>query len=104
MNCPKCGAVMREREKADLIIDICPNCRGVFLDAGELEKLTERESRYYDDYYDDDDDDSLYRRDRGRRREGEYERGPARGGRPGQRRKGFLSSIFESFGEGGADD
>jgi Zn-finger nucleic acid-binding protein len=58
---------MREREKEDIVIDICPNCRGIFLDAGELEKLTVVEDRYYrsrgyrDDDDDDDDDD-----DRGR--------------------------------------
>jgi Zn-finger nucleic acid-binding protein len=48
---------MREREKGDVIIDVCPSCHGVWLDPGELEKLSERERRYYDDDDDDDWDD-----------------------------------------------
>ena len=61
---------MREREKGEIVIDICPQCRGVWLDAGELERLGERESRYYDD---DDDDDWEKRgwQDRDPRREGQ---------------------------------
>jgi Zn-finger nucleic acid-binding protein len=107
MNCPKCQTVMREREKGDLIIDVCPNCRGVFLDAGELEKLVSAEERVYERrgwQYDDDDDD-----DYGRGRGG-YRDEPARAGsydsrnqRP-HKKKGFFSSIMESFGEGGVED
>ena len=107
MNCPKCQTVMREREKEDVILDICPSCRGVWLDAGELEKLVAVEQSVYERRgwrYDDDDDDDDYARGRG------YSEGP--GGRPadydqrGQRprkKKSFLSNIFESFGEGGSD-
>ena len=50
---------MREREKEDVIIDVCPNCKGVWLDHGELEKLVEIESERagkYRRYYEDDDD------------------------------------------------
>jgi Zn-finger nucleic acid-binding protein len=109
MQCPKCGTAMREREKGDVIIDICPNCHGVWLDADELEKLEVREQRYYDDDDDDDYDrrgDRGYGREReyGRDREPEYQRsGGDRYGRP-QKKKGFLSNMFESFGEGGGGD
>ncbi len=108
MNCPKCQIHMREREKDDLIIDICPQCRGVWLDAGELDKLSIRERGYYDDDDDDrrprerrDDDrdrsrpDERYRSDDRDRRE-EY----SRGDHTQPRKKGFLSTIFESMGEG----
>jgi hypothetical protein len=106
MNCPKCQTVMREREKGDVIIDVCPSCHGVWLDPGELEKLSERERRYYDDDNGDDDD-----WDDDRRSYGSNDR-PSRvqdsrtdtRARPQQRKKGFLSSMFESFGEGGGDD
>jgi hypothetical protein len=30
---------MEERERHHVTIDVCPRCRGVFLDRGELEKL-----------------------------------------------------------------
>lgn len=40
MNCPVCDGVrMREVEKNGVLIDICPNCKGVWLDRGELDKL-----------------------------------------------------------------
>lgn len=53
MNCPKCGTAMREREREVgdgatrelVVIDVCPSCGGVWLDGGELEKLTELEGR-----------------------------------------------------------
>jgi uncharacterized protein len=43
MKCPQCPEtilVMTERQGVE--IDYCPNCRGVWLDRGELDKLTER--------------------------------------------------------------
>ncbi|MEF3301550.1 TFIIB-type zinc ribbon-containing protein [Paenibacillus sp. GYB003] len=42
MNCPVCdGVKMREVEKDNIMIDICPSCKGVWLDRGELDKLME---------------------------------------------------------------
>ncbi|VVE67349.1 hypothetical protein PCA31118_02565 [Pandoraea captiosa] len=43
MKCPVCGTpdlLMTERQGVE--IDYCPNCRGVWLDRGELDKLIER--------------------------------------------------------------
>lgn len=43
MNCPVCKdakLVMSERQGIE--IDYCPNCRGVWLDRGELDKIIER--------------------------------------------------------------
>jgi len=40
MKCPVCEDVkMREAEKEGVMIDICPSCKGVWLDRGELDKL-----------------------------------------------------------------
>lgn len=39
MKCPKCGADLQEREFHHVKIDICPECRGTWMDAGELEML-----------------------------------------------------------------
>ncbi|WP_374121371.1 zf-TFIIB domain-containing protein [Paenibacillus sp. LHD-117] len=40
MNCPVCDDVrMKEVQKDDVLIDVCPACKGVWLDRGELEKL-----------------------------------------------------------------
>jgi Zn-finger nucleic acid-binding protein len=37
--CPNCNASMQEVKREDVAIDMCPSCRGVWLDRGELEKL-----------------------------------------------------------------
>lgn len=40
MRCPVCEVTrMREVEKNGVLIDICPDCKGVWLDRGELDKL-----------------------------------------------------------------
>lgn len=39
MRCPLCDVQMREVERRGVMIDVCPECRGVWLDRGELEKL-----------------------------------------------------------------
>jgi uncharacterized protein len=50
MNCPRClQAVLNEREREGITIDVCASCRGIWLDRGELEKLIARASRDFDD-------------------------------------------------------
>jgi len=40
--CPSCQTHMDKTEMTEgLFIDKCPNCKGVFLDGGELEKIKE---------------------------------------------------------------
>lgn len=39
MRCPLCDVPMKEVERRGVLIDVCPECRGVWLDRGELEKL-----------------------------------------------------------------
>ncbi len=43
MKCPHCtDAVLVMTERQGVEIDYCPQCRGVWLDRGELDKLIER--------------------------------------------------------------
>ena len=42
MHCPKCGSDLHQETLEGLSVEICPGCRGIFLDDGELVKLTER--------------------------------------------------------------
>ena len=42
MDCPKDGTALRRAERMGVEIDWCPECRGVWLDRGELEKIVER--------------------------------------------------------------
>jgi Zn-finger nucleic acid-binding protein len=37
--CPNCNASMTEVKRNEVAFDMCPTCRGVWLDRGELEKL-----------------------------------------------------------------
>jgi len=46
MICPKCQAPMRQYERAGVTIDQCSECRGIFLDRGELERLVDAEDKY----------------------------------------------------------
>lgn len=42
MQCPIDGAQLVMTERAGVEIDYCPQCRGVWLDRGELDKIVER--------------------------------------------------------------
>ena len=39
--CPNCNTSMQNVARSGVEIDMCPSCRGVWLDRGELEKLLE---------------------------------------------------------------
>ena len=43
LKCPKCDGVMRTYARGGLILDLCEDCRGIFLDKGELERLIDLE-------------------------------------------------------------
>jgi uncharacterized protein len=42
MNCPNDGTVLVMSDRQGIEIDYCPQCRGVWLDRGELDKIIER--------------------------------------------------------------
>jgi hypothetical protein len=46
LRCPNCDGSMREIDRRGLLIDICNECKGIFLDRGELEKLLETVDRW----------------------------------------------------------
>jgi len=46
MKCPNCNETLVSAERQGVEIDYCPNCRGVWLDKGELDKIIERTSGY----------------------------------------------------------
>lgn len=49
MLCPRCNKnTLEEREKEGVTIDICQECRGIWLDRGELERLIARATREMD--------------------------------------------------------
>jgi Zn-finger nucleic acid-binding protein len=75
LRCPNCATEMMLSNKNGVEIDHCPRCRGVWLDRGELEKITSMQNRYDDDHYrkyhygkDYDDDDDYYHRRKHKKR------------------------------------
>lgn len=44
--CPKCRGAMRTYERSGITVDQCGDCRGIFLDRGELERLVDAEARF----------------------------------------------------------
>ena len=44
MDCPRDGTALKRAERSGVEIDWCPECRGVWLDRGELEKIVRRGS------------------------------------------------------------
>jgi Zn-finger nucleic acid-binding protein len=87
MKCPTCSVDLKMADRQGVEIDYCPQCRGVWLDRGELDKIIDRAQSQTsspqpppdyrrDDYRRDDDDDD-------RSRYGS------------RRRRGFLGDLFD---------
>ena len=95
MKCPVDGSELKISERQGIEIDYCPQCRGVWLDRGELDKIIERSTgsmpasqpqqapppQYPQGERRDWDDDDDYKR-----QGGQY---------PQKKRKSFLDDIFD---------
>ena len=44
MDCPVCGDKLKAIEKYGVEVDVCPGCKGVWLDRGEIEKILAADS------------------------------------------------------------
>lgn len=114
MQCPVCDTKLRPIERNGVEIDICPGCKGIWLDRGELEKIVQLESSGEPSltpvprtdprgshHRDDDDDDHDRERSHDR-----HDRRDERGYRDGQqrpRRGSWFSNLLENIGGGGDD-
>jgi Zn-finger nucleic acid-binding protein len=88
MRCPSCGSRLVEVERSEILIDACPECRGVWLDRGELDKILVRERRLAAGHEEDED---FFREVEGRRRpEGAHGEEP-----PRRRRRSFLEDLLD---------
>ena len=45
--CPKCNGAMRSYERNGVHVDQCVECRGIFLDRGEMERLVDAENSWH---------------------------------------------------------
>ena len=86
--CPNCNEGMQEVRRNEVHVDVCPKCRGVWLDRGELEKLL-HSAREVDAEYE-------------RERASWMHQAPSYGGqsdyrqdRPYKRKKSLLEQIFD---------
>ena len=52
MKCPVDDTTLAISDRQGIEIDYCPECRGVWLDRGELDKLIEREGAWVDQQVD----------------------------------------------------
>jgi acetyl-CoA carboxylase beta subunit len=43
LKCPKCDASLVEADYENIKIDVCENCSGVWLDAGELAQIVDKD-------------------------------------------------------------
>ncbi len=92
MKCPVCKDVtLLMAEKKGVEIDYCPECRGIWLDRGELDKLIEKEESYnkehYSNYskkeYNDNYYDESYKNDKYHHK---------------RKKESFIGEIFDIFG------
>jgi Zn-finger nucleic acid-binding protein len=49
LTCPKCHGTMRTYERNGVHVDQCAECRGIFLDRGELDRLMDAENAWHGD-------------------------------------------------------
>jgi Zn-finger nucleic acid-binding protein len=64
--CPKCQGLMRTYERSGVTVDQCSDCRGIFLDRGELERLVDAEQGWERSHSAPRDREDDRERDRGR--------------------------------------
>ena len=66
--CPKCQGHMRTYERSGVTVDQCSDCRGIFLDRGELERLVDAEQGWQRSHAAPREREREYERDRDRGR------------------------------------
>ncbi len=102
MRCPACGGQLVELERSGVRIDACRQCRGVWLDRGELERVIERERQVVASAHED--DESFFREMSGEDRSRGYgiDRHTAermysdyKSHRKHKKRKSFLDELFD---------
>jgi len=90
MFCPRCNSVLAMSNTQGVEIDYCPNCRGVWLDKGELEKIIERSNTHESQYMRESEhykqNDVHYEKQHGSHQN--Y-------GSHSKHKKGFLSDLFD---------
>ncbi len=87
MKCPNCQTTLLITDKKGIEIDYCPDCRGVWLDRGEMEKIIERSAEHYSNRENYEADSRKYEYGK---HNSEYYRA-----NPHKKRKSFLNDFFD---------
>ena len=91
MKCPVCKDVtLLMSEKKGIEIDYCPECRGIWLDRGELEKLVEKENERLRSNYSDYDEREKYDKDMKYSKNGKHTK---------RKKESIFGEIFDMFGD-----
>jgi Zn-finger nucleic acid-binding protein len=93
MNCPIDGSELRITDRQGIEIDYCPQCRGIWLDRGELDKVLERSAQAS---YPDERDrpaPAAFRDERDRYGDDRSSRGPEYRGK--SKRRSFLEDLLD---------
>jgi len=98
--CPKCHGTMRSYERGGVVVDQCNDCRGLFLDRGELERLIDAESTWDGRRSDNESNSSSRPQNYDRGSGDEYGRSSRddygrQQGRPPKKRRSFLEELFD---------
>ena len=99
LRCPLDGSRLIQTERNEILIDACPQCRGVWLDRGELDRILVKERQWLAA----DPDEEFFSEVEGRRRRRDPELRDRyeddRGGKRKKRRGGFLEDLLEGLGD-----
>ena len=88
MRCPTDGTTLQLADRHGIEIDYCPDCRGVWLDRGELDKVIARSA-------DERVDDRAGRRDGRPWRDDDDRYDDVPGGGRKRKRRSFLDDVFD---------
>lgn len=105
MKCPHCDETLHMTHREGIEIDYCPECRGVWLDRGELDKLIERSEAWSGGGQAAPARDERREppREEYREPQREEDRDDRRSGTPQKKKKksSFVGDLFENFGDFG---
>jgi hypothetical protein len=96
MLCPVCRKELRMTERQGIEVDYCPECRGIWLDRGELDKLIERSGQLPERYTNDHDSPRRSPAYRGRDEDSPRDYRPSdHYGQKSRKRESWLSDLFD---------
>ena len=110
MKCPVCKEVnLIMSEKQGIEIDYCPECRGVWLDRGELDKIIEKSNNELNyqsleqqsknkTYYNEKDYGQQHNNHSDHYMEKDDRKNKSYNNQNGRKKESFMSNVFDMFG------